>query len=282
LTPKSSLDSEPKTKKEEEPLPLEFLHSFEEDLFEDFGNTSNYLCQKRPPVSITPFEPYEKEFLQETIKELTTFMSDEWLREGESSSDPLQISHPSSLIWCRIRDQNVEALYNQNVEALCSPAIAANIMSDNFALALLSSAALTPMGRTLRGPSGSLVGSYGAIQNVSVWHKDVKASIDFHVFEIPNFDVFIGHLVRNLLMDVPDSGSFSIRLGKESLSVPITRATNSLVEISPIIEPVEEVLDISPLDSPESTLEKEAEQEFIQEDEDSDEVLELPEFEMST
>jgi hypothetical protein len=98
---------------------LEFLHSFEEDLFEDFGNTSNYLCQKRPPVLVTPFEPYEKEFLQETIRELTTLMSEEWLREGESSSEPIQISHPSLFRFC-IRNQTVEALY--------IPAVEANIM----------------------------------------------------------------------------------------------------------------------------------------------------------
>jgi hypothetical protein len=41
------------------------------------------------------------------------------------------------------------------------------------------------------------------------------------------------------------------------------------------------VLDITPLDSPESLLEKDAE-EFIQEEEDSDEVLELPEFKKPT
>jgi hypothetical protein len=51
--------------------------------------------------------------------------------------------------------------------------------------------------------------------------------------------------------------------------------------ISPITEKIEEVLDITPLDLPESLLEKDAE-EFIQEEEDSDEVLELPELEKPT
>jgi hypothetical protein len=92
-TPKSS--PEPETPKKEDPLPLEFSHSFEEDLFEDFGNTSNYSCQKRPLVPVTPPEPYEKEFLWETIKELTTLMSAEWLREGGLFLEPLQIKHPS-------------------------------------------------------------------------------------------------------------------------------------------------------------------------------------------
>jgi hypothetical protein len=103
-----------------------FCIVFEEDLFKDFRNTSNYFCQKRPPDPITPSELCEKKFLRETIKELTTLMSDEWLREGELSSKPLQIFHPSSLIQCRIKDQNVEALYN--------PTVGANIMSDNFTL----------------------------------------------------------------------------------------------------------------------------------------------------
>jgi hypothetical protein len=29
---------------------------FEDNIFEDFGNTSNYRCQKRPPVPVTPSE----------------------------------------------------------------------------------------------------------------------------------------------------------------------------------------------------------------------------------
>jgi hypothetical protein len=41
-TPESS--PEPKIPKEEDPLPLELSHSFKEDLFEDFRNTSNYSC----------------------------------------------------------------------------------------------------------------------------------------------------------------------------------------------------------------------------------------------
>ena len=36
----------PETPEEEDPLPLEFFQSFEDDLFEDFENISNYLYQK--------------------------------------------------------------------------------------------------------------------------------------------------------------------------------------------------------------------------------------------
>jgi hypothetical protein len=107
-----------------------------------------------------------------------------------------------------------------------------------------------------------------------VWHKDVKASLNFRVFEVSHLDILIRHPVEKLLINLPDSGNLSIRLGNGSLVVPITRTINIVAEISPITEPIEEVLDITPLDSPESLLEKDAE-EFIQEEEDSDEVLEL-------
>jgi len=252
---------------------LEFQQNFKVDLFEDYGNISKYTYQKRHPVPVIPLEPYEKEYIQESIKELTALMSDEWFREGELIRAPIWVSYPPSLIHCRIRGQNVRALYN--------PAIGANIMSNNFALAFLGGAALTPTCRTVKGPSGSLIQSYGVIQDVSIRYGDVKASLDFHVFEVPNFDVLIGHPIEKLLTDAPNSGSLSIRLGKETIAVPIIRTQNSVAEISPIIEPMAEVLEVNLIESSESTLEEEAE-EFIKEEADFDEILELPKFEKPT
>ena len=41
-TPEPSPELKSKTPEEENPHPLEFLQNFEEDLFEHYGNTSNY------------------------------------------------------------------------------------------------------------------------------------------------------------------------------------------------------------------------------------------------
>ena len=65
------------------------LSFFEDDLFEEFGNTSKYSCQKRLPVPVTPLEPLDKESLSKSIKELTAIMSSEWLEEGEHSSEEI-------------------------------------------------------------------------------------------------------------------------------------------------------------------------------------------------
>ena len=49
------------------------------------------------------------------------------------------------------------------------------------------------------------------------------------------------------------------------------------MEEFPTIEPIEEVMVVSVFDSPESALERDAEQ-FIKEEDDADEMLELPEY----
>ena len=78
-TPKPFPDLKPEALEEEDPQPLEFLQDFEDDLFRDFGNTSNHSYQKRPPVLVTPLDPSEEKYRHHTNKELTTLMSNEWL-----------------------------------------------------------------------------------------------------------------------------------------------------------------------------------------------------------
>jgi hypothetical protein len=59
------------------------------NFFKDFRNTSNYVCQKRPLVPITPLEPLDEEFLKESIKELIAILSREWADEAEYSSEEI-------------------------------------------------------------------------------------------------------------------------------------------------------------------------------------------------
>ena len=80
---------EPGAPEEEEIQPSDLPFEFEDDLFEDYRNTSNYLYQKRPPVPVGPTEPLDKAFLKETVRDLTAVMSSEWVEEGELSSEPL-------------------------------------------------------------------------------------------------------------------------------------------------------------------------------------------------
>ena len=133
-------------------------------------------------------DPLEENFLWETVQELTALISNEWLQEGESSLTPIHINSPSSPLHCRLQDQNMDALYN--------PAVGANLMSDEFALAFLGNYKLTPTDKQLRRPSGSLTSSYGIITDVPLWHNDVKIRLNFHIFEGLNFNFLIGHPLK--------------------------------------------------------------------------------------
>ena len=174
-------------------------------------------------------------------------MSNEWLQEEESSLSSIQLDSPSSSFHCRLRDQNVDALYN--------PTIGANLMSDEFALAFLGNYKLTPIDRQLKRPSGSLTSSYRILTDVPFWHDDVKVRINFHVFEDLNIDFLIGHPLKALFMDDPKDGCLTIKLGKDTFHVPMDRALTCSVEELPILEPIEEIMATSTFESFDSDLE---------------------------
>jgi DNA helicase HerA-like ATPase len=121
--PKEELLPEPENPKED-PEPID-LSPFDDDLFEDFGNTSNYLCQKKPPTPNPPSDLLDKEFLRKSIKELSAILSIEWLEETEQSMEEIVILTPPSTIQCKVRGKWVDVLYN--------PMVGSNLMSTSFA-----------------------------------------------------------------------------------------------------------------------------------------------------
>ena len=113
---------------------------------------------------------------------------------------------------------------------------------------------------------------------MTVMHENVDVILDFHVFDVQDFDLMIGHPIEKLLMDAPTQGKLDVRLGKETFSVQISRAPNSLAKPSLDSEPIMEVTGILPFDSPESLHEKDAE-ECIEEVDDPTEPVDISEFE---
>ena len=60
---------------DDETSPLEFPFEFKEDLFEDYGNTSNLHVHARPLAHTTPFDLHEELVHIEHIKSLSSVMS---------------------------------------------------------------------------------------------------------------------------------------------------------------------------------------------------------------
>jgi len=110
------------------------------------------------------------------------------------------------------------------------------------------------------------------------WYGDVKEHLNFYIVKDLNFNFLIGHPIKALLKDVPKMGYLSINIGKDSLHILVNRAINYSVEDPPIIEPIEEVMSTSILESSDSDLERNPE-EVIEADEDSNETFKLLETE---
>ena len=89
----------------------------------------------------------------------------------------------------------------------------------------------------------------------------------------------IGHPLEKLFIEPPMSWDLDIKLGRETFSIPITRAKNSVVESLPNPQLLEEVMSVLPLKSPESVLEKDAKL-FIEEKDDLGETINLPKEEV--
>jgi hypothetical protein len=93
--------------KEEEILPLKNILEFEDDLFFDFGNISNYSAIRKSSAKLAPNQhlpdPTEEKFLKKTVKELTTIItiiSNEWLGESKLSLKIIRLDSPSTSIRC--------------------------------------------------------------------------------------------------------------------------------------------------------------------------------------
>jgi hypothetical protein len=116
------------------------------------------------------------------------------------------------------------------------------------------------------------------IHNVHVKHEGVVVILDFHIFDNISFDVLIGHPMEKFFYEALDTGELSAKIGRGKFSIPFSQAKNSITEPSCPSMP-KEVMSVSPFESPESSLDKDADL-FIEEEDDSGETLELPKEEV--
>lgn len=195
---------------------------FSDGFDEDYANTLNYFSKKKPLVPLPPPDPMELGFLRETVRELTSIMSDEWLREAEFSSEVIRINTAPRIIHCHLEGNDVGILY--------SPTVGANLVSKSFAFAYLSDKAVTPTNKFFKHPNGNMIEGFGIVQNVPVCFEDKEAILDFHVFEIQDFDILIGLPIEQHLINTPRLDSLKITLGGNKFSVPFSRARIALTD----------------------------------------------------
>ena len=107
---------------------------------------------------------------------------------------------------------------------------------------------------------------------MSIRHEDAEVILDFRIFDIQDFDLLVGQPIEKFLTNALTQNKLEVHPGKETISVQIAKATNSMTEPSLDSEPIEEVKGILLIDSPKSLLEKDVE-EFIKEEDEPTEPI---------
>ena len=108
-----------------------------------------------------------------------------------------------------------------------------------------------------------------------VIHDSNEVILDFHVFEVQDFNILIGHPIEKHLINTPRVGRFNFSLGGNEFSLPFSQSRFALTDFLPKDKYAEEVTTVLPSESPESFLENDV-SDFIEKEVDSGETFELP------
>ena len=135
-------------------------------------------------------------------------LNNEWTKEVEHSSEEIHILVPSSSIQCKIHGMMVEVLYN--------PTVGANIMSLTFASIFFDKEPLAPTIKTCKSEPRLRLEGIGILHDIFLYHEQTKISLDFHVFDIKDFDVMIGRPQEKFL-EPSSSGDLNIKVGERHL-----------------------------------------------------------------
>ena len=108
------------------------------------------------------------------------------------------------------------------MDVLYNPTIGANLMSTSFAHTYLGAEPLSLTNKSLRVSPCSNLEGHGILHNITVHHDNVKMALDFHVFDIQDFDIMIGHPLEKLFIRTPSTRELDVKLGRDTFSIPIT------------------------------------------------------------
>jgi len=237
--PESSQPVAIELSKEKHSFP-DFMNDIEDDLFSDFGNTSNYHQQKKPRKrklsSQKEFDRIEQHFSREHVRKLASVMSAEWLEESELSSDIIRLDSPSVPIQCIINAKPYDALYN--------PVIGVNIMALSFYEQISKNMPLSPTAKLLKQSSGQIIPSSGILYTLPIQVNDMLINLSFYIFDIREFDLLIGHPLERLLVE-GHTGKLDICLGKNKFPLHFAHSIHTKTEPSPEPDPMEEVKEAS-------------------------------------
>jgi len=153
----------------------EGMFQFEDDFFDDFGNTILYhkiiQRQQSRDLKLNFSHPDDLKFLREVIRELIFILGDDWLIESEKSLEVIHFNSPSVIVTLQVDSHPFEALYNLVVRV--------NIMSYTFAKEFLKDIPLIPTNKLLKNCSGHIIPSLGVLSALPIVINDFRMLLNF-------------------------------------------------------------------------------------------------------
>jgi len=58
----------------------------------------------------------------------------------------------------------------------------------------------------------------GILHDVLVWYDKTELALDFHIFEVQDFDILIGHPVEKMFQNISPLGTLDVTLGVKTLA----------------------------------------------------------------
>ena len=95
-------------------------------------------------------------------------------------------------------------------------------MSEFLAETFIGSMPLDPTDKLFRSPSRLFFECWGIAQAVQVKIDKIEVRLDFYVYPIVDFELFIGFPLENLLQEKSSQGSLSHDSGETAFTTPIT------------------------------------------------------------
>ena len=162
-------------------------------------------------------------------------MKEEWSDAEKHFSEAFWISSSFMITPCSIRGIIVEAHIN--------PIMEVNFLPTHLAYTLLGNITLRPSDKLLKScPLGHILECRGVASVVPLTIDKIKVNLDFHIFDILDFDFHLGSPFEKLLTS---QGSLDKKLRKIA-SANVTCLENSRAKHFPEPNPLKEMMYESP------------------------------------
>ena len=137
------------------------------------------------------------------------------------------------------------------IEALHDPAAKVCIIPEYLLDTLVGNKPLTPTDKYFKSPSGLFFECRGIARDVPIIIDKIEVRLDYHVYDIIDFDLLLGYPLEKLLVS---HGSLDEKLRETSSATATSCLENLLAKPLPKQNPLEEMLHTSPFISSEPLL----------------------------